>query len=170
MNFFAAIKSAEFFKKLAAVAGFDVESASKVANENALKDFVAGEAAKAAKPDAELTEQVKTLNASLVEAVEENEKLKALSQDVGALGLSLDAAGIKLPKHASDATVAQKVAANKAAIEAHVKIAAGDALAKTGHQPIEDEKKQEAKTVADSPADRVRASFKKQVATLTGNF
>lgn len=127
MKFFAALKSAEFAAKVSAAAGFDIEAALKSGNEAALKEFIAAQVA-AAKPDDKLTAQVATLEAALQSATAENATLTG----------TLNAVGVKFPAHAEGTTSEEQIAANKTAMEAHIKIRAQGILAQTGVPAVAD--------------------------------
>lgn len=129
MNFFTAIRTAEFSAKLFVAAGFDFAAALKAGNESALKAHIDAEVAKAvaaAKPDAKLADEVATLNAAITSAKATNDVIAG----------SLAAVGINFPDAAAGATTEQQIATNKTAIEAHIKIRAQGVLATTGHPAL----------------------------------
>lgn len=161
MKFFAALKSADFAGKLSAAAGFDFDAALAAGDTNALKAHidaaVANAVANAAKPDAALTEQVGTLNAALESATSENETITG----------SLAAVGFTFPASPETSTKDERIAANKAALESHIKVRAQGILAQTGHPAlaeIPDAPKPEAAAANLTGRDRYTADFNRQLA------
>lgn len=135
MNFFHALKASSFAEKLSEAAGFDFNAALASGDVNALKtliESVATEAkAGAAKPATDAAAQIATLTTALESATAENAKISAENKTLAG---TFAAAGITLPAAVEGA---DQIAANKAALESHIKIAASGVLAKTGHTAIE---------------------------------
>jgi len=161
MKFFAALKSADFAAKLSAAAGFDFDAALASGDVNALKAHidaaVSSAVANATKPDAALAEQVGTLNAALESATAENATLTG----------SLSAIGFTFPESPETSTKDERIAANKAALEAHINVRAQGILAQTGHPALAEvvePSKDEIKTANLTGRDRYTADFNRQLA------
>jgi len=137
MKFFAALKTAEFAAKVSSAAGFDLDAAIKGGNENALKDFIAAQVSAAvttaSKPATDAAAQIATLDTALASATDTN---ATLAQQNEVLLGTLTAAGVTLPKAADASTTADQIAANKAALDAHIKVRAQGILAQTGHPAL----------------------------------